>query len=514
MTKFLCIAILFFYSQSIYAQQSKFDSVYNLVSSETIKMKWAVSVADSLYKVSTTEEQKVRAAMLSANLLQKTGMINEALVHAKRADSIAGKSQLHDLQARVCGLISTIYRVAKLPIQGKVYLEKAMKASQKIVDADNSFKFQGNLHQEMAYYAMDDAKYAEAITILKKGKSFFQKVKTDKERSFLLATNEELIAKNHLSLKQYEKALVAYEKSVTFLDKSGSESALEGFIYNGMGNIYLARNDNEKAIKYYNQALEIAETSQFLALKEEIYPALINYYKITKDQENYVRFNEKYLKLRDEFEQAKTLSANYVVKELHSREKSATFNFYTIIGISLLLIIFAFGSYFYIRKKRKKDIIHFKQTILELKQRHKKSKEETSSKSEQKTIEKEFLPAETEQKIMEKLEDFEDSFKYLEKGYSLSMLAVELETNTKYLSHIINKNKQGDFNNYINRLKINYIVGKLHDEPIYSNYKISYLADECGFSSHSKFTTIFKSITGVSPTTFLAHLAKNESSED
>lgn len=358
MTKFLCITFLIISSQSIYAQQSKFDSIYNLVSSETIKMKWAVSVADSLYKVSTTEKQKVQASMLSANLLQKTGMINEALVYAKRADSIAEKSHLHDLQARVCGLISTIYRIAKLPVQGKIYLEKAMKASQKIVDENNSSKFQGNLHQEMAYYTMDDLKYNEAITILKKGKSFFEKIKTTKERNFLLATNEELIAKNYVSLRQFEKALTAYEKSISFLNKSGSESALEGFIYNGMGNVYLARNENDKAIKYYNLALEIAEVSQFLALKEEIYQSLINYYKITKDQENYVRFNEKYLKLRDEFEEAKTLSANHVVKELHSREKSAAFNFYTILGISLMFIILGFGSYFYIRKKRKKERNH------------------------------------------------------------------------------------------------------------------------------------------------------------
>lgn len=165
------------------------------------------------------------------------------------------------------------------------------------------------------------------------------------------------------------------------------------------------------------------------------------------------------------------------------------------------------------KKERKKEIIYFNETIQELKERDKKQKEFEILKAAQKTSEKEFLPAETEQKIMERLNDFEGSVKYLEKGFSLSMLAVELETNTKYLSHIINKNKQTDFNNYINKLKINYIVRKLHSDPVYSNYKISYLADECGFSSHSKFTTIFKNVTGVSPTTFLSHLTKNKRSE-
>ena len=35
------------------------------------------------------------------------------------------------------------------------------------------------------------------------------------------------------------------------------------------------------------------------------------------------------------------------------------------------------------------------------------------------------------------------------------------------------------------------------------NYKISYLAENCGFSSHSSFATVFKSITGISPVKFI-----------
>ena len=41
------------------------------------------------------------------------------------------------------------------------------------------------------------------------------------------------------------------------------------------------------------------------------------------------------------------------------------------------------------------------------------------------------------------------------------------------------------------------------------NYKISYLAEECGFSSHSSFATVFKSIVGMSPVT-LIKLIKEE----
>jgi len=425
----------------------------------------------------------------------------------KKADSIAEKAHLYDLQARVCGLISTIYRTSRLPVQGKIYLKKALKASKKIVTPDESLRFQGNLHQEMAYYEMDDNNYAEAVKILRQGKSFFEKISSEKEKNFLLATNEELIAKNYVLLNQFDEALNCYKKGLGFLKESEVDSALKGFIYNGMGNVFLAENENKEAIRYYTEALHIAEISQFVALKEEVYKSLTTYYKATKDQENYVKYSEKYLELRDNNEQANMLSANRVVRELRSKEKSAVFNFYTIASISSILILIAFGAYFYMSRKRKKEKMHFNQIINDLKQKTEK-KDILKSLSSLQENDKELLPAETERKILRKLEGFEESTKYLEKGFTLSGLAVELETNTKYLSHIIKKHKQCDFNTYMNKLKINYIINKFHDEPVYSNYKISYLADICGFSSHSKFTNIFKNITGVSPTVFISLLAE------
>lgn len=91
---------------------------------------------------------------------------------------------------------------------------------------------------------------------------------------------------------------------------------------------------------------------------------------------------------------------------------------------------------------------------------------------------------------------------------SLAVLAGQLETNTKYLSEVINKYKEKNFNVYINELRVNYLVSLLKNDATYLNYKVSYLADVAGFSSHSSFTTVFKSITGMSPNTFIQQLIK------
>jgi YesN/AraC family two-component response regulator len=116
---------------------------------------------------------------------------------------------------------------------------------------------------------------------------------------------------------------------------------------------------------------------------------------------------------------------------------------------------------------------------------------------------------------LQKLKRFENSKKFLSKDISLAVLAGQFDTNTKYLSEIINSHYQINFNSYINNLRINYIIEKLKTDPNYKNYKISYLAESSGFSSHSSFATVFKSITGISPVKFIDFLMneKNNSLE-
>ena len=113
------------------------------------------------------------------------------------------------------------------------------------------------------------------------------------------------------------------------------------------------------------------------------------------------------------------------------------------------------------------------------------------------------MPLETEKTLLKKLKKFETKNEFINPDLNLSLLAVDLKTNTKYLSHIINTHKKKDFNNYVNELRIFYIIQKIQEDPKYLNYKISYLSKESGFSSHSKFATVFKNTTGLTPSAFL-----------
>ncbi|PZR21670.1 MAG: hypothetical protein DI535_27855 [Citrobacter freundii] len=116
------------------------------------------------------------------------------------------------------------------------------------------------------------------------------------------------------------------------------------------------------------------------------------------------------------------------------------------------------------------------------------------------------ISTDTERKILKKLEVFEESNRFLKKDISLTSLAHQQGTNPKYLSEIIRIHKSQNFNGYINKLRIDYIVKKLYESPKYREYKISYLASECGYASPQVFVIAFKKETGVTPSYFIERL--------
>lgn len=105
--------------------------------------------------------------------------------------------------------------------------------------------------------------------------------------------------------------------------------------------------------------------------------------------------------------------------------------------------------------------------------------------------------------LLERLEKLESTNFYLDPNISIQSLANKLDSNSKYVSEIINTYKKKNFTAYINEMRIEYIKQKLNNELVYRSYKIKYLAEESGFSSHSVFSSVFKSIEGVSPAQYI-----------
>ena len=331
-----------------------------------------------------------------------------------------------------------------------------------------------------------------------------------------LDTNPELnlwfsIAKGKMycGLGDFEKGNYYFNQASLLLNKNKNKYA-EAYNLNGLATVYFHKKEYGKAISVLSKALETAQTLENLYLAETTSRLLIFNYIALNDNANYKLYNTKFLTINTQLEgteqEAINTAYNLINKKYESyylaKNQEYSTNFYIVLALLIVVLIFCFLFWyqFQLKKKRLKEIINYLEvTRNNLIIRHTEKKEVNK---------KIFIPIETEQALLNKLKRFESSARFTNNDMSLAVLSGQFETNTKYLSEIINKHYHVNFNTYINKLRINFIVEKLKSDPNFINYKISYLAETSGFSSHSTFATIFKSITGIAPITFIEFLKK------
>jgi len=91
---------------------------------------------------------------------------------------------------------------------------------------------------------------------------------------------------------------------------------------------------------------------------------------------------------------------------------------------------------------------------------------------------------------------------YLNNTLSLTELAEKLQTQSNYLSQIINEKEQKNFYDYINAHRVEEFK-RLSKDSKKRNYTVLALAFECGFNSKSAFNSFFKKYTGQTPSEYM-----------
>ena len=279
---------------------------------------------------------------------------------------------------------------------------------------------------------------------------------------------------------------------------------------------HFQRKQNDSAVLFLEKALILAQkiNNPFLQLK--LHEKLSTNFLALDQNMKYQTHNQKVLALRSLTTQIENNTFN-TAHQLITREKeeelAATEKQYARL-FRIFLIMAGFCLLVQITLKlRNRNKLKTYATLLKYLNKEKEKAPEPQKEIQPEAQRGTTILKESEDQILTGLQKFESSKRFISKDMSLGMLAAQLNTNTKYLSEVINRHKEKNFNSYINELRINYITEKIKTQPNYRNYKVSYLAEECGFASHSTFTTVFKSVVGVSPITFVEFVRKEMSKE-
>ena len=353
----------------------------------------------------------------------------------------------------------------------------------------------------------DEMKIKEAITLVKEAVS----ITTEKNRHLFLPTYHLALSKNYLKLAVTDSAV--YHGRQGLIDNDDCQVDL---LYGAVGDAYYQSKDFDNALFNYKSSLESAHTENYALTAHE---NLRNTYSALGKYKEAISHNEAYLVLRDSLDDEKikqeiiAITEKYEsskkqleIEQLNSQnsenelviqaQRSKLWIAGTILGSLLLLLGGVY--YFYLQQKRQRHLLFIKNSELAKELATKRTtptakvKEETQSIDDKKRI---VIHNAISQLIKEEF--------YLDTQITLANMAKRIDTNTTYLSKIINEDYEKTFAHFINELRLSHTLKSLESNPNYRNLTIDHIAEKSGFASPSTFYNAFKKYTGLTPSYYI-----------
>ena len=347
--------------------------------------------------------------------------------------------------------------------------------------------------------------------------------------SYILASVHSNMANIYISIGEHEKALTHISKALEINFENNYLFRIPRAL-TIQAELYLQIKDTAQAISNYEKSIEAAENiDAFDVVKRNSYvlgqlydktnqPSKSDDYKSLYKAINDSLFtNEKEQKIiiLETKRKIKEVLQNKKILELENKAQKAKFRAIIIVLI-LLFIISTISIYSYL-KVRKKNRLLLLRTIdlaeIQLRMSEKISgfqHMETQWSVERKTTDipktQPRIDKDIKNIILTKLEKLENENFFLDPNCNLHQLSEQLKTNPKYLSQVINQEKKSNFNNYINELRINYLLPKLLKDIEFRNSKLSYISFSLGYNNLNTFNAAFKKRLGILPSNFINEL--------
>lgn len=444
--------------------------------------------------------------LLSESYLIK-GKYAEAIDHAfspQNTDQVVPETlvQIYLIRAK-------LLKILFLNDQSKRYLTQAEAILDKLPEPHEQIRL--NFAIEDIECSIQQQQYEIALQKIDSLQNYLATVDFNSPKQSL---NLHLVKANVFFRKgHYKRAEDVYRRILNILDENKVHNYyLKVLVYNKLGELSIEQKKYINAKLALNRALGYAQKLGNVIFLKDINQNLASTALANNNRKMHEQYNNAYLLLTNTVEtiEQEAMNAAYShMNEFQNKQLEASKqhwqNFrYLIWGAFVGIVLLCVGIYIrsFWRKKHFGEILKY----LEISRRIYDLPKEIKVKTKQRLS----IPKEREEVILKKLKRFEQTTKFTSKEVSLAYLASYLDTNTKYLSEIIHRNYGDNFSTFINKLRINFIITKLKKDPSYRHYKISFLAEKSGFATHSNFTTVFKSIIGMKPATFIDLLKKDQ----
>ena len=329
----------------------------------------------------------------------------------------------------------------------------------------------------------------------------------------------------------YVTAQSLFNKALPLIQQNG-DFTNEHVIYLYLGKIVWQQNQKAEAVQYFTKIDQLFHQKSFLNYElREAYDYLITYYNATNQPQLQINATNSLMALNQQFEKEQQSITSILHQDLESKKLESQWQklvskyhlwISVLGGVLLIIAAYLFWKRFKNQNVDKNSPIKEKENVVEIADVVKNETTEVKEVVNVSNSITEILPepqkeeqkreelSSTEQRLLEGLTRFEK-----EKGYLASLtlddLAEKLNTSRSILSAFLNEHKKG-FSTYINSLRIQQAVSDLKTDKELRKKTVKELAVIYGDLHPKTFASLFKVITGDSPSFFIERLDNNDQS--
>ncbi|MCT4185318.1 tetratricopeptide repeat protein [Elizabethkingia anophelis] len=412
------------------------------------------------------------------------GNPDSCIYYANNAIQSANRNKYTEGEALALRMLGTQYAKMGLLDKSKELLDRALIIVSKQQN-NEAYEIRGMIYSSMLVLMDDNKNLNKKIEVAQNALKSYLKVNDVTKRTNLLPTAYTNLCFLYSKTKKYDSAYIYSQKALNYIDINDTYKLAS--VYHDIGYLLFSQNKLSEAISNYQKALGYCKSENFYDKKLEILKGLSDAYAKAGDNRNALDYLQQYQELDLNAANKNGYTINKIYNIVDKKNNSNTTLIFIIVGNIILVLVVYFLT---ISKKKIKEVIPEK-------------KEETRQLSDHN------ISKETEDRILKNLEEFENNKTFIAKDISLFSVANQFQTNTKYLSIVLKKNKNKVFTQYINDLRIQYIIDKLKTDSNFSKYKIYYLSELSGFSSQRAFTTAFSNRTKMKPLEYIKKYCEN-----
>lgn len=318
-------------------------------------------------------------------------------------------------------------------------------------------------------------------------------------------------ASRHVLASEWDEAIIDAQEAEHHIDLQLQPERYAISCNQLLAQLYFHKQDYRMAIHYYTKVLDEAQRQSAYDCMNDGLDGLLRTYEAMGDSQQAQRFRIQKVELRDSLFTSRSyamicdIETAYEVNKIGAkveqleREKRQQLMLTTGIGISA--VVFLILIVLIVLKNRslneQNHLLYEKnEQLMRLQQEAAQVKGNPNGTGPLKTDDKKNELLERIEQVMKDVEIFSRA------DFSLAMLAELTDSKERYVSQVINEEIGKNFSAWLGELRVMEACRRIKDQRQYGQLTFEGIGLSLGFKSRSNFTSVFKKVTGLTPSEY------------